>query len=96
MLLFGSLASGHAAPGSDADLLFILKGSDRPFLDRTPLYTPAGCRIAVDVFAYTKAEIESMQAAGNWFIARALREGTQNLPLRIGSSEGTPLVRFVT
>jgi uncharacterized protein len=77
VLLFGSLATGRAVPGSDADLLMILTHSDRPFLDRIPLYIPEGCRIPVDVFPYTHAEIEKMQAAGNAFLKRACAEGIE-------------------
>ena len=77
VLLFGSLAAGRAVPGSDADLLVVLEYSDRSFLERIPLYTPAGCRIGLDVFPYTEAEIESMRVSGNWLIRRALAEGVE-------------------
>jgi predicted nucleotidyltransferase len=50
VLLCGSLATGRAVPGSDADLLMILTYSDLPFLSRIPRYIPEGCGIAVDVF----------------------------------------------
>ena len=85
-LLFGSLATGGAVPGSDADLLIILKSSDRPFLDRIPVYTPEGCRIGIDVFPYTGAEVQRMLAAGNWFLKRALAEGIE-LPLATHSAQ---------
>jgi predicted nucleotidyltransferase len=77
VLLFGSLATGHAMPGSDADLLMILTHSDLPFHSRIPLYIPEGCRIAVDVLPYTHAEIEKMRTAGNPFLKRALAEGME-------------------
>jgi predicted nucleotidyltransferase len=77
VLLFGSLATGRAVPGSDADLLMILTHSDLPFLSRIPRYMPEGCGIAVDVFPYTHAEIEAMQAADNHFLKRALAEGLE-------------------
>jgi hypothetical protein len=86
VLLFGSLATGRAVPGSDADLLIILKSSDRPFLDRIPVYTPEGCRIGIDVFPYTGAEVQRMLAAGNWFLKRALAEGVE-LPLATPSAQ---------
>jgi hypothetical protein len=72
VVLFGSLAAGRPVPGSDADLLVILEDSDRPFLDRIPLYVPAGCSVGVDVFPYTVRELEAMQAAGNAFLRDAL------------------------
>jgi UTP:GlnB (protein PII) uridylyltransferase len=40
VVLFGSLARGDAAPGSDADLLVVLSHSDLPFLERIPRYLP--------------------------------------------------------
>jgi hypothetical protein len=77
VLLFGSLATGRAAPGSDADLLVILDRSNRPFRDRIPQYVPNGCHIGVDVFPYTLAELEAMKTQGNWLITRALAEGVE-------------------
>jgi hypothetical protein len=79
VLLFGSLATGRAAPGSDADLLIIVGSSDRSFLDRIPLYTPEGCSVGVDVFPYTREEIEHMLASGNPFVRQALSEGVELL-----------------
>jgi predicted nucleotidyltransferase len=75
VILFGSLARGDAVPGSDADLLLILADSPLPFLARSALYRPAGAGLAVDVFAYTRAELDAMLKAGNAFIGQALREG---------------------
>lgn len=75
VILFGSLATGQAVPGSDADLLVILARSDLPFLDRIPLYMPEGCGIAVDVFPYTQAEVREMRASGHSLVRRALSEG---------------------
>ncbi len=79
VLLFGSLARGDAAPGSDADLLIILRDSDLPFLDRFPRYRPAGVAIDVDVFAYTREELRKMLASRNRFVRQALREGVELL-----------------
>ncbi len=75
VVLFGSLARGDAVPGSDADLLMLLTRSDRPFVDRIPLYIPDGCPVAVDVFPYTRSEWEDMLASGHGFLRRALGEG---------------------
>lgn len=77
VVLFGSLATGSAVPGSDADLLIVLRSADRPFLDRIPLYTPEGCPVGVDVFPYTQDEIERMLAGGNAFVRQALNEGVE-------------------
>lgn len=77
VLLFGSLARGEAVPGSDADLLIVLTGSELSFLDRIPQYTPTGCAIGVEAFPYTRCELEKMVAEGNHLIKRALAEGLE-------------------
>lgn len=81
VILFGSLATGRAVPASDADLLYILSESDRPFLARIPLYVPEGCSVGVDVFPYTEAEFEEMRASQNPFFLRALAQGIEIYPL---------------
>lgn len=75
IIFFGSYVRGDFVPGSDLDLLIILEHSDKPFLDRIPDYLPDRVAFPVDVFPYTEAEIEKMQAEQNPFIRRALREG---------------------
>lgn len=75
VLLFGSLARGDAVPGSDADLLIILSESYLPFWDRSVKYRPERAEIGVDVFAYTRTELEDKIATGDLFVTRALREG---------------------
>ena len=74
-ILFGSLAHGTPAPGSDVDLLLILSASDRPFLDRIPRFLPSGFPVGLDVFPYTRDEVERMQAEGNGLVLGALRDG---------------------
>jgi predicted nucleotidyltransferase len=75
VILFGSLARGDAVPGSDVDLLLVLQESDLPFLERSVYYQPAGVGLGVDLFVYTRSELEAMLRAGNTFVAHALREG---------------------
>jgi len=75
VLLFGSLARGEATPGSDADLLIILSSSAQRFLERIPRYLPVGLPVGVDVFPYTREEINRMLAEGNFFIRQAIKEG---------------------
>ena len=75
VLWFGSLARGEAAPGSDADLLVILSSSTQPFRERIPRYLPVGLPVGVDVFPYTREEVDRMLAEGNLFIRQATREG---------------------
>lgn len=88
VLLFGSMARGDAVPGSDADLLLVLRDSKRPFLDRIPLYFPSGCDFGVDVFPYTEQELSRMAEQGNSFIYTALSEAKvlfqRNVPRTAG------------
>lgn len=71
VVLFGSFASGRAVPGSDLDLLIVLRDDSRPFLDRVPDYAPDDLPVPADVFPYTLAEV----AAGQPLAAEALRAG---------------------
>jgi uncharacterized protein len=73
--LFGSLARGDAVPGSDADLLIVLRDSQVPFLDRSARYQPDFCGLGVDVLAYTRAELASLAAEGRFLLQQAKAEG---------------------
>jgi len=76
VVLFGSVARGEAVPGSDVDLLLILERCDLPWMERLVRYAVSRVAgVAVEVFPYTRAEIERMEAESNWFIRQALREG---------------------
>ncbi len=68
--LFGSLARGNYVPGSDADILIILNEDRRRFIDRIPEFLKAflPASIAVDVFPYTKEELDVMKSGRNHFI----------------------------
>jgi len=72
--LFGSLAKGNHAPGSDADIFILLKADSRRFLDRIPEFLDHFSKIGlpVEVFPYTQEEIAKMQDRG--FIKRMLKE----------------------
>lgn len=72
VVLFGSLAEGRAVPGSDADLLLVLRSSDRPWMDRPPEYLPyfRGIGLSLDLFCYTEEEVEQLPLA-----RRALSRG---------------------
>ena len=74
-VLFGSLQRGDAVPGSDADVLLVLRATDLPFSERAAAYRPEGVGIPVDLFVYTCAELDDMLAGGNRFVRRALAEG---------------------
>ena len=73
-LLFGSLSRNDAVPGSDADVLLVLRESPLPFEERRAHYMPQDAGIGVDVFAYTQSELDAMRASGSPFIAQALSE----------------------
>lgn len=90
IILFGSMARGDAVPGSDVDLLLVLSASDRPFLNRIPLYLPAGIPVGVDVFPYTEEELRRMLAQGNWLVSKAIREGVVLFERRDAQSQSIP------
>jgi len=71
VVLFGSFAEGRAVPGSDIDILIILKCDPRRFIDRIQQYldTFAHIGIAVDVFPYTADEVD------NPLVQKALSRG---------------------
>jgi predicted nucleotidyltransferase len=71
VVLFGSLATGRAVPGSDADILIVVEDDGRRLKDRMADYLEffSGIGIAVDVFPYTSAEL------ANPIAQHALSEG---------------------
>lgn len=76
-ILFGSFARGDSVPASDIDLLLILERSDVDFQDRIVAFLPSCFPVGMDVFPYTREEIEKMVGEGNGFISTALREGVR-------------------
>ncbi|MEM2134161.1 MAG: nucleotidyltransferase domain-containing protein [Candidatus Jordarchaeaceae archaeon] len=59
IVLFGSLAERRAVPGSDADILIILEGDDRKFMDRIEEWVEKfQIDFPVEVFPYTLEELE--------------------------------------
>jgi len=75
VVLFGSMARGDAVPGSDADLLVVLRQSDLPFIERGARYYLSGLGVGVDVLAYTQDELSRMLDERNPFVTHALKEG---------------------
>ena len=75
IILFGSAARGDFDESSDIDLI-VIKETDERFVQRL---VDAGSYISlpmhVDVFVYTREEIESMIEEENPFIESALRDG---------------------
>ena len=80
VILFGSFLRGESVPGSDIDLLIILRESSIPFLERIPEYTPLHFPIGADVFPYTEQELEEMKQQGNFFLRKVLEEGIEVFP----------------
>jgi predicted nucleotidyltransferase len=77
VIVFGSLVRGDAVPGSDVDLLLVLRESNLSFLDRIPHYLPSRFPVGVDVFPYTREEFERMIGDGNPFVREALETGKE-------------------
>jgi predicted nucleotidyltransferase len=77
VLVFGSLVRGDCVPGSDVDLLVVLRESSAPFLERIPRFTPSSFPVGVDVFPYTRDELERMLSEKNSFIQDALAGGIE-------------------
>lgn len=72
--LFGSFARDEAVPGSDVDILIILTESSLTFKDRLMEYMPLSFPVGIDIFPYTRLEIEKMLDQGNYFIKSAKRD----------------------
>jgi len=76
VVLFGSLATGKCAPGSDADIMLVLERDDRRFMDRIPEFARIFMEapIPTDIFPYTAEEKNTMLFGGNPFLKRAWKE----------------------
>jgi len=86
--LFGSLARGDAHPGSDADLLVVVRDGAGPFRNRIPAMARhfTGVGVGCDVLVYTEGE--RARLAGR-FAQAVLDEGIQ-LAARISPSSLRP------
>lgn len=73
--MFGSLARGDAVPGSDVDLLVVLRQSDLPFLERLDRYHATVPGIGVEVFPYTAEEVTRLREEVGSLVRAALAEG---------------------
>lgn len=58
VIVFGSFANDTYAPGSDLDLFIILQEAQDSPRDRMERFRPANFPVPVDVFAFTRAEME--------------------------------------
>lgn len=50
--LFGSYARGEEGPGSDIDLLVIVREAPEPFFERAMRYTPLRSGLPLEIFVY--------------------------------------------
>lgn len=71
---FGSYARGNAGPGSDLDVVIILKQSDKPFERRRSEWDMSEIPVPVDVLIYTLEEWEKLDK--NSKMTRMLRNET--------------------
>ena len=58
---FGSRVSGMPSPGSDVDVCLVLACSDKPFRERAGDYLPLGFPVGLDLFPYTRAELDRLR-----------------------------------
>lgn len=58
VIVFGSFADDTYAPGSDLDLFLVLREATDSPRDRIGRYRPERFPVPVDVFAFTRAEME--------------------------------------
>jgi predicted nucleotidyltransferase len=86
--LFGSLAKGRAVPGSDADVLVIVRDGAPPFLERAPRLAPyfSGAGVGCDLFVYEEREVDRLRREPGSIVATALAEG---VPLASRGGERT-------
>jgi uncharacterized protein len=66
--LFGSLARGEALPGSDADILIVLKRSELQFSSRIDQFSDqfSNVGVPVDVLPVTTSELETKKNDPFW------------------------------
>jgi predicted nucleotidyltransferase len=72
--LFGSLARREAVPGSDADILIVLRNHKEPrWFDRIAEFADAfsDTDIPVEVFPYTRAELKRLAESGSGLVKAA-------------------------
>jgi len=88
VVLFGSLAERKAVPGSDADILVLLKEDERGFMDRVAVWREKfSLDFPTEVFPYTEKErdcsiaVEAMKGGTVLFQRRKSKPKTLNLEL---------------
>jgi predicted nucleotidyltransferase len=59
VIVFGSFENDTYAPGSDLDVLIVLDASPLAIADRAAEYRPLQFPVPIDLFAFTRAELEA-------------------------------------
>jgi predicted nucleotidyltransferase len=59
--LFGSLVQGNWGPGSDLDIIIVLKDSSLPFIERGRDFDFSEMPVPVDLLVYTEKEWNSLK-----------------------------------
>jgi uncharacterized protein len=80
VILFGSFARGDYFPGSDVDVLLVLEKSDKSLLNRIAEFLPTHFPVDIDIFPYTKAEIQRLMNDPHSLVSQALAEGKRMYP----------------
>ncbi|WP_376788591.1 DUF6932 family protein [Thermoflexus sp.] len=83
--LFGSYARGEEGPGSDIDLLVIVREAPEPFFERAMRYTPLRSGLPLEIFVYTEEEARDLSQQPGSVVWIAMREGR-----RIWERSGLP------
>ncbi len=75
--LFGSLASGRAKPGSDADIWIRVAAATAPFVDRGATFAPwfAKLGIGCEIVVHTEEEWRSLENERRRFVGMIAAEG---------------------
>ena len=65
--LIGSYHRQDFTPFSDADVVIVVKSSEKRFIDRYSEYAPDALSVPLDIFVYTIEEVEEMRRSGHSF-----------------------------
>jgi predicted nucleotidyltransferase len=87
LVVFGSFADGTYAPGSDIDVLIILRSSDKPVWDRIAEFLPGAFPVGLDLFPYTRAELALMETSP---MTAAFRRSRWHYQRMTGASKQVP------
>jgi predicted nucleotidyltransferase len=63
VIIFGSFANDTYAPGSDLDVFIVLGHASQPVRDRIATFLPDSFPVPVDVFPFTRAEMEGLSSS---------------------------------